>query len=584
MTTDEPADLSPPPAVLAPPAPPRSDVAQRAGRGVFWNAAFLPLKLLLAFGASIVVVRILRLEAYPLLVSLQALLATLGVITDLGVERALPRYIPEVEIREGRVGLSRFLWRVGVIKTLTLLPFVALLILVPGPFLAQLPLADPAAPAAGGMPVQTGPFLLALLGILLVLGAISDVSIQVLYAYFKQKITNTLDVINAIVIPTLRVAFIVGAGLLIGTASAKVIGALLALLLGTLLAVILSVGMMVRALRQEHSRMAGAATAAQLAHLPPAATFWRRFSAYSAILYILNLSVYLYSQPFVVLMIPAILPGADQRSLTIAGLGVAYSLVRQLLQSLVTPMNGVQTPLFARLHAENRLDALRTSYDLMSKVLILALVPAGVGMMALARNGLLLYLQVGRGSVVNAQSLPAITVAVVILVVGLFGKSVMSVALLVLLVFEKYRAVLVARLTALVSIPLLFLLVPGWGMIGAALAIAAAGFLSRLVSLIYGQRELGLHFPLAFLGRVSLVSVVMGAVVLPLALLVPDAPLDGNRVAWLAQVLAASGALALLGIGIFYAGFRLLGGLAAADKQRFATLRLPFIGRALKWL
>jgi hypothetical protein len=217
-------------------------------------------------------------------------------------------------------------------------------------------------------------------------------------------------------------------------------------------------------------------------------------------------------------------------------------------------------------------------------VLILGLVPAGVGMMALSRNALLLFLQIGRGGVVTAQSLPTITVAVVILVVGLFGESVMSVALLVLLVFEKYRAVLVARLAALVSIPLLFLLVPPWGMIGAALAIAVAGFLSRLVALVYGQRDLGLQFPLAFLGRVSLVSAVMGAVVLPLALLVPDVPLDGNRLTWLAEVLVATGALALLGIGIFYAGFRLLGGLAAADKQRFATLRLPFIGRALRWL
>src|SRR6476646_5862852 len=180
MLTEDQTDLSTPVPAPGPAAPPRADVTQRAGSGVFWNAVFLPLKLGLSLLASVVVVRLLRIEGYPALLTITAILGTLGVITDLGVERALPRYIPEVEIREGRAGLSRFLWRVAVIKTLTLLPFVALLLLVPGPFLAQLPLDNPATPSVSGLPVQTGPFLLALLGVMLVLGAVSDVSIQVL--------------------------------------------------------------------------------------------------------------------------------------------------------------------------------------------------------------------------------------------------------------------------------------------------------------------------------------------------------------------------------------------------------------------
>jgi O-antigen/teichoic acid export membrane protein len=557
---------------------------------VFWNAVFLPIKLGLGFVASVFVIRLLNVSSYPVYLGVTALLSTLGIISDLGVERALPRYIPEVEIREGRAGLGRFLRRVAWLKALTLLPFVAVLFLVPDWFLRSLPL-ESGAEAASGKPVdpsgplspEAGPFLLALIGIMLVLGALSDGSIQVLYAYFRQKITNTLDVINAVLIPALRIAFVVAAGT-VAVAGARVIGLLLALLVGTLIAVILSVAMMFRALNQEQARTIRAASPEQLAHLPPPATFWRRFSAYSAMMYLFNFSVYLYSQNFVIVMVPFILGTNPRAALTIAGLGVAYNLVQRVLAAISTPMTGVQTPLFSRLHAENRLEALRTSYVLLSKLLILGMVPAGVGIIVLARNVLILaFLQVNGNANVNTGNLGELTLAVGILTLGLFGESIISTAMLVLLVFERYREVLIARLATLIIIPLLFVLVPTWGVVGAATAMAVAGFGSRLAALILAERELELHFPTGFLGRVGLASLVMGAVVLPLSLLMPAVPL---RQDWPALVgwAAVNGGLALLGAGIFYAGFRLLGGLDAADKERFATLRVPLVGRVLRWL
>jgi O-antigen/teichoic acid export membrane protein len=584
---DEPPELSTQHSALS---TPRTDVAQRAGRGVYWNAVFLPLKLGLGFVASVVVIRLLNINSYPVYLAVTALLSTLGIVSDFGVERALPRYIPEVEIRAGRAGLGRFLRRVAWIKALTLLPFVAVLVLFPDAFLRALPLQTggeraPAQPVdpSGALAPDAGPFLLGLIGVMLVLGAISDGSIQVLYAYFRQKITNTLDVINAVIIPALRIAFVVAAGTF-AVAGARVIGLLLALLVGTLIAVILSVTMMFRALNQEQARRLPAATSDQLAHLPPPATFWQRFLAYSAMMYVFNFSVYLYSQNFVIVMVPLILGMDTPSALTIAGLGVAYNLVQRVLAAISTPMTGVQTPLFSRLHAENRQEALRTSYVLLSKLLILGMVPAGVGIIVLARNVLILaFLQVSGNANVNTGNLGEITLAVAILTLGLFGESIISTAMLVLLVFERYRDVLTARLATLIIVPLLFLLVPGWGVVGAATAMAVAGFSSRLVALILAERRLGLRFPLAFLGRVGLASVVMGAVVLPLALLMPAVPLRQDWPALLGWA-GVNGGLALLGAGVFYAGFRLLGGLDAADKARFATLRVPLVGRVLRWL
>jgi hypothetical protein len=212
------------------------------------------------------------------------------------------------------------------------------------------------------------------------------------------------------------------------------------------------------------------------------------------------------------------------------------------------------------------------------------MVPAAVGIIVLGRNVLILaFLQVSGNANVNTGNLGEITLALGILALGLFGESVISTAMLVLLVFERYREVLIARLATLMIVPLLFVLLPAWGVVGAATAMAVAGFGSRLVALILAERELGLHFPVAFLGRVGLASLIMGAIVLPLALLMPAQPLRQDWPALLGWAVV-NGGLALLGAGIFYAGFRLFGGLDAADKARFATLRVPLVGRVLRWL
>src|SRR6266508_3775567 len=74
-------------------------LVERAGWAVFWNVAFFPLKILLPVLSGIVLVRLLRVEGFALLAVTLALLDTLGLFSDLGIERTLPRFYPEVEMR-----------------------------------------------------------------------------------------------------------------------------------------------------------------------------------------------------------------------------------------------------------------------------------------------------------------------------------------------------------------------------------------------------------------------------------------------------------------------------------------------------
>jgi O-antigen/teichoic acid export membrane protein len=273
-----------------------------------------------------------------------------------------------------------------------------------------------------------------------------------------------------------------------------------------------------------------------------------------------------------VLAIGALVVAPEEQKVEVAVISVAYNFTRQFLRALVVPLTGVQTPLFARLYAQGRIEGLKTAYATLTKFLILALVPAGVGLIVCSRNLLqIFYGQRNRDAVLTGLTMHEAVACTAILAFGLFGEALMSVVLNVLMVYEESRAVIIARLTALVSIPLLILLVPNLGVVGAAIAVAAAGLISRGTALGYGLRKLDLPFPGRFFVRVGVASILMGVVLLPFLAL-----LDATILSTL--VMVGLGAL------IFLAAFKVLGGIDQADKERFASLRLPFVNVALRYL
>ena len=541
-------------------------LVEKAGWAVFWNAAFFPLKAILGFGSSIVIIRLLRTEGVYYYNVAAALLTTLGLFADLGIERTLPRFYPEVEMRFGRRGVLNLLFWVSAIKAAVLLVLVGALLLAPN-FVLSL---------SGSNLGPTQSLLLLFIGLLLIMGAASDVSIQLLYTHFRQKITNGLDILAAVVNPGLSALFV-----LIGWG---VTGAILALLITTVLSVVISLWLALRMLRQMPEEPHADASSVKR---PSTRSLRDRLVSYAGLNYLINWSVYLYDLPFVVLAIGRLVSNQTEKIVEIAIVSLAYKFTRQFLRVLVVPLTGVQTPLFARLYAQGRIDGLKTAYATLTKFLILALLPAGVGLVVMARNLLLVfYGQVNRDAVLTQLTLPDVVACTVILAFGLFGEALISVALNVLMVYEEFRAVIIARLTALVSIPLLILLVPPFGVTGAALAVAAAGLGSRAVALAYALRKLSLPFPGAFFVRVGTASLIMAAALLPFIVLFPP----GVRVAAkddlfnVLQEAFLNGLLALFGAAVFLVAFKLLGGIDEADKERFRSLRLPFVSNVLRFL
>src|SRR4051812_30940801 len=132
-------------------------LVERAGWAVFWNIAFFPLKVVLPLLSGIVLVRVLRADGFTLLAVTLALLDTLGLFSDLGIERTLPRFYPEVEMLGGRRGVINLLSRVSAVKGAVLLLLVISLAAFPQYWIEQFALGP------------QGPWLLLLIAVLLVL-------------------------------------------------------------------------------------------------------------------------------------------------------------------------------------------------------------------------------------------------------------------------------------------------------------------------------------------------------------------------------------------------------------------------------
>lgn len=543
---------------MSKPAP----LVERAGRAAFWNAVFFPIKVLIAFASSIIVVRLLGKENFYLYTITTALLTTLGLFSDLGIERAMQRLYPQIEMAYGRLGVVRFLLWISLVKGCALLVFILALAVAPGFWIGLFNLGP-----GGG-------WLLLLVGVLLVLGAASDVSVQFIYTHFRLKATNLLSILAAIVYPTLTSLFVI-----IGWGA---VAPLVALLITTLISVSFSLVLawrLVVALPEEPAP--GARTQKAEGSLENSKLAKRslraRFASIAGLDYMINWTVFLYDLPFVALLIPLLILTPDEAKAEVVIISLAYKFTRQLLAALVVPLTGVQTPLFARLYAEGRFDGLRTTYATITKFLFLALIPASVGLIVLSRNLLQIFYggQIRSDAVLPASAVPEAVACVIILSIGLFGEAIISVALNVMMVYEEYRAVAITRLLALVSVPLLFLLVPPYGAVGGAVAAATGALLSRSAALAFGVTRLKLPFPSGFFTRVGAASLVMGFALLPMLALFP---------ASLPQTTLILGTLLMIGVGVgvFLVAFKLMGGIDRADKERFGALRVPGIKLVLR--
>jgi O-antigen/teichoic acid export membrane protein len=267
----------------------------------------------------------------------------------------------------------------------------------------------------------------------------------------------------------------------------------------------------------------------------------------------------MYDLQFVVFLSAAALSLAD-----VAILGFAYKFAKDFLGYVWTPLTGVMTPVLARIHVRGDAAALREAHSTLTRVIWLLVLPAGVGLSVLTPR----ILETLYPKYTETATL------IVLFVFFTFGESLLSVPQNVLMVTERYGSVMASRAVALLSVPLVYVLLPGYGVVGVAAAVGIVRLLSRAITLVDGLRRLRLGFPVAFAARVVVAAGAMGVALLVVLRFTPGgAPaLDAvARARGLLPVLAAAGT----GVIVYGSVLKLLGGLHEDERRRLLGLPLP---------
>lgn len=525
-------------------------LAAQAGQAVVWNTLFIPAKLAAEIAVTVLQFNILSPAAVGVLALIRASVSSVGIWVDLGIERALPKFIPEVQRSSGRPGVRALIARVMAVKVAVLLVTAAILALLSDRYLGKLradvlemeKLTAADRSSLLGQLAENGWFFIIAIVLLLVLGAFYDVLMAYLISYFRQRAWNSIGLASSLLTPLL-----IGAALLLGW---DVTGVVLAMVITPIFGVVLAAWQVRQVAR---TQVAGAINADEQA-VPPKQVM-RRFVPYSALSYLFNMSDYFASAWFAVFVV---------QDLTDVGLlWAASSLVRQILSYLYMPMVGLQVPLFTRARAGEG-GSLPSAYAAVCRILLLMLIPGGVGLVLLARP---LVLAQYPGFV---DAVPAI----IVLTPLLFIESLLATSQNALMVAERYGPIIVSRLLAFVSIPLVIALAPRYGILGAAAAIGGARVLAGLVVFVAGRRLLLLEFPWRFALRLALAAAVMALVLLPLIGFLPTT-LASSAIGARLMLFGAAMSLVVVGGLVFVIVFRLLGGLDARDRQQLAATRLP---------
>ena len=106
------------------PQPP-GGLAAQAGQAVVWNTLFLPAKILAEIGVTLLQLNKLSMAAFGMLALIRSVVSGIGVGVDLGIERALPKFIPEVQRSGGSAAVRQLITRVMAAKMAVLLVVTA---------------------------------------------------------------------------------------------------------------------------------------------------------------------------------------------------------------------------------------------------------------------------------------------------------------------------------------------------------------------------------------------------------------------------------------------------------------------------
>ena len=327
-------------------------------RAVFWNTALLPVVTAAGMLLSILVRRSFGLESgiYDVVLGITN---SILFYSSLGLAGSLPKFLPELQVRAGRRAAAHLIWRLGSVRI-----GMVIAILIPMNLWAR-PIAEALNLGADGT------IYLRWISVLLLGRAALDFLYRALDSFLQQLSVNGLALLNGII----DLCF-VGAVVAIGSQMAGVIGALG---ISAAVTAIVAFFVVLKQLRRLPAPPYDSPAAA-----PPVGRIWKM----SGVTYARDLSLYFATPAFA----SPVLLAVFGRPEPVALFATAYFVAASTVTLVVSGFRGIYRPAFARVLAAGERAQLRRSFDLMNKVQIVAVVPAGFGLAVMVDDYLpLLY-------------------------------------------------------------------------------------------------------------------------------------------------------------------------------------------------
>jgi len=445
--------------------------------GIGWNFVGMIAGSVAGFLSSILIARMLGASEYGNLALALSVLNILVILSALGFEFALNKYIPVLLLEKNPQGIRLLVEKLTLIK---LGISIALSIFI---FFAADVLADWVfhKPGLG--------LYLRVMCLMVLPFSLEPIYRGLLTGLYRQKFINLLDVATKLLYLVLALAALL--------LSYGVVGVLLANLVAMAFFVVL-------AGRKGLASIPDGGERDPKARMPLGRVM--RFSFY---LYLFSIMNFVLGVQLDLLMIGAMVPDVRQ----VAYYTVAYSLSYTMLSFLsLVLQGGITLTYFSELHAKKDLAGLRRGFLVMMEYVYVFIIPFFiVGMIFSPEMLRILYGEAYSGrDAVYLLLLYFPTMAVMKL--GMITSTFMG-------AMEREKNLVISRaIFGAVNITLNFLFIPVFSAFGALLGTAVAVFCGLVYEISVVQKCLQPRYPWRFLGRMTAVSVTSGAAALALKL------------------------------------------------------------------
>lgn len=512
------------------------DLVSQASQAAFWNASLLPLVAIFNLAFAVIVRQKFGLFSgvYDIVLGLSSAFI---LYSSVGIPVSLTKFLPEIESSRGTVALLRFLRHASVFRLLVLV-----LVLVPFNILA-IPIAERLDLGADGATY------LRLLSVLVVARAVLDLVSKVLNTFFAQLWVNLMALTqSALNFGLVNLALLLGYGMS-GVMGALMVSSLVLSLIGASYTPYL----LRRASNQPPKSVVVGSSKSDGLLVGEGNRFFR-FASFS---YVFEISLFFSGMGFAG---PALAVVLNREQVALFAVGFKFALMTVVV--VVAAFRGLYRPLFARVRIRDNPSQLQRAFIAVTKIQILLLVPAGVGLVIMSADYVPLLF--------GLEFQPAVPIAQV-LVCLMYAETVFGLGVIVLSVDERYLRVFWTQSVLILLVPFFLFGAANYGVFMAAVVFGSARLGAALLGYLFCRRDYGFRFPWTFACRVGLVSLVMGSV-----LVVAQS--------WWTRSVIEAITLTFAGIVIFGFGLRIAKVMGPDETELLRRGQLPGHRWILNWL